>query len=1108
MVPPGTVAATTATGIVLSLSYAAFCGLKLTPCPAAAPLPLYSHGSGSNTTKEQPHQQQQHTAMMVVNSSYEELSARVNVLWKLPLHTATANGSATNGSATNSSATNGSATNGSKENENEQKEQKEEERVVAIVVTLTAVFFVALDLTVFCFCCRRYLCRRCHQEQRASEADCADEARPLASTKQPPRAARADRRPPRRQPVVNTVKPGSSHAATTQQVATAAVVVPATVATTQQPPPPSPPTDTILQPLSPRTPEVVPRPPLESSAAKEGRPRVLPAGLVGPTNLSKQLEQAAGIPLQTDTVDSLRGYDKSCATSQGVSTPPLGGSLLGKFVLIRRAQDWEEVLLCAPLPGEQRWLCATTNTDNDRWIWAAVRLVYGEYILIDGIDKDRAEPADKQLEPGDRYWIDLEPNVAEHVEASAQVKRLLGHVPESSDIVAGSSEPGIPSIHASFWGGHCAIIKRGDTWDEVYLCSALQDHMHWFCSTTDESGMTLIWAAIHLAEGAFHLLEGKGASRQLPASLGLDDDDVNWIDESFTSECVEAQRLEEANVLLDGASKPIPQELFVVAGATESGIPAINDHIWRGRHVVLQLQGGRWREVVLCAPLPHVFEEEETKIVGCPHAHTWLCSSMSVKPAATMQTIGTSQSGSSGSSKGSRSGVSQVSRRSLVWVAVRLVEGRFFVLRGSGVDRMLSGVGPQQDEDIDWIVPGLLQETVLPARLIAAPLVVDCLGWVPEDLVVKAGSGKDADLSMSIQVILWHGRYVLVQRGSCWDEVLLCHALHPPDSSAGAASVDAAYWLCSTTNNTNNAFIWSAVHLVKGHFKLISGTGEERAAPPEMGAERINWIDKKFADVDDAEARIENAPDVAESLGYMPACAFTQAGSQEEGIPDVHSQLWSGRCAIIRRGSKYDEVVLCQQLQPGDCHFWLCFTTDESNRAHIWTAIELVKDHFFVLWPAGVERTLPHQAKRAQVRNEHVNWIDDNFLEHKVIEARLQEASCIAEKLHSLQETDWRYCTAGMDECGIPDVFAAYCQRRCRFHTTMVGIVCALLAAIVALRHWGLLGLTRKLSFVMDVLDEAVEDIMADVPWYVKVPAKLALKVTRSCISTVFGKTE
>lgn len=319
--------------------------------------------------------------------------------------------------------------------------------------------------------------------------------------------------------------------------------------------------------------------------------------------------------------------------------------------------------------------------------------------------------------------------------------------------------------------------------------------------------------------------------------------------------------------------------------------------------------------------------------------------------------------------------------------------------------------------------------------------------------------------------------------------------------------MDAPYWLCSTTTSTDDAFIWAALHLVEGHFKFVSGTGAERTVPPEIDAKLVHWIDQEFVDVDVAEARIEEAPSVAESLGYLPACAFSQAGSPEGGIPDVHTQLWSGRSAVIRRGSKYDEVVLCQQLQPGDFRRWLCFTTDESGRARIWTAVQLVDDHFFVLWPAGVERILPHQAKRAQVRNEHVNWIDDDFLEEKVIEACLQEASCTAEKLHALQETDWYYCTAGKDEeCGIPDVFEPYRQRRCRFLAATVGVACVVLAAIAGLRYWGLLGLTQQMSFLVDVLDETVEEVMADVPWYVKVPVKIVLKVTRSSLAILFGK--
>jgi len=147
-----------------------------------------------------------------------------------------------------------------------------------------------------------------------------------------------------------------------------------------------------------------------------------------------------------------------------------------------------------------------------------------------------------------------------------------------------------------------ALVKRGEHWDEVLLCVPLlnqNSQEYWLCSTTDTKGDSIIWAAVKLVPGHFHLLPGAGVMRSYDSVPPEDLDKVNGI----MDDCVHdvEERINEAK---DVAQKlgDIAEEFFAVAGDKEEGIPDIVWRLWSGCFAIIK-RGGEWDEVLLCEPL-------------------------------------------------------------------------------------------------------------------------------------------------------------------------------------------------------------------------------------------------------------------------------------------------------------------------------------------------------------------------------------------------------------------------------------------------------------------------------------------------------------------------
>ena len=48
----------------------------------------------------------------------------------------------------------------------------------------------------------------------------------------------------------------------------------------------------------------------------------------------------------------------------------------GCCVCVRRANQWDEVMLVVPLGGGE-WLCYTVSEAADRYVWVAIKLTIG-----------------------------------------------------------------------------------------------------------------------------------------------------------------------------------------------------------------------------------------------------------------------------------------------------------------------------------------------------------------------------------------------------------------------------------------------------------------------------------------------------------------------------------------------------------------------------------------------------------------------------------------------------------------------------------------------------------------------------------------------------------
>jgi len=126
-----------------------------------------------------------------------------------------------------------------------------------------------------------------------------------------------------------------------------------------------------------------------------------------------------------------------------------------RYALIKRGGNWAEVFLCVPLPDQssnEYWLCSTTDAKGDSVIWAAVKLVAGQFYLLnekganrsyDGVDEKYVYGIDEQC-VGD---------VEKRMDEAESVARKLSNIPEKLFAVAGDNKQRFLTL-----SGNCGLI--------------------------------------------------------------------------------------------------------------------------------------------------------------------------------------------------------------------------------------------------------------------------------------------------------------------------------------------------------------------------------------------------------------------------------------------------------------------------------------------------------------------------------------------------------------------------------------------------------------------------------------------------------------------------
>ena len=92
------------------------------------------------------------------------------------------------------------------------------------------------------------------------------------------------------------------------------------------------------------------------------------------------------------------------------------------------------------------------------------------------------------------------------------------------------------------------------------------------------------------------------------------------------------------------------------------------------------------------------------------------------------------------------------------------------------------------------------------------------------------------------------GTFIVVRRGGEWDELMLVHQLN------------ASEWMGYTVTAEVDRFMWTAVRLTLGQFRLMTTRGGDRQAPRGVDESQVNWM----IDPDDPNLARRYAPTAPE----------------------------------------------------------------------------------------------------------------------------------------------------------------------------------------------------------------------------------------------------
>lgn len=233
-------------------------------------------------------------------------------------------------------------------------------------------------------------------------------------------------------------------------------------------------------------------------------------GVLG--SLSEQAYCVAGVATRLEPL-----WRQAGITQLGI-TQLQDGVRPGRFLAVLRGGRFQEVMLCAQLSGDGRWLCRTTNCHH--FIWAAVQLAGGAFLLAQGEGDERqypgtsADEVDWSCAHDGSLW---KPEASERQQLVAEAQQLLpelSRLPPQAFALAG--RPGaLPSVQEAAMQrvepgiGRFALVLWNSTWREVLLCGQLGSAQHWLCLACTPPApdaaeeVAFFWTVVYLTEGHY-----------------------------------------------------------------------------------------------------------------------------------------------------------------------------------------------------------------------------------------------------------------------------------------------------------------------------------------------------------------------------------------------------------------------------------------------------------------------------------------------------------------------------------------------------------------------------------------------------------------------------
>ena len=129
----------------------------------------------------------------------------------------------------------------------------------------------------------------------------------------------------------------------------------------------------------------------------------------------------------------------------------------GKFCLLRRGEEWDEVMLMAPM-GTGEWMCYTVTEEVNRFMWTAAKLTVGNFRLMSSEGADRVLPqgippdaVNWMIDPADvwlaRRWSPTQDQLLSLQAEARQVVELVAlDAQKTSLFTAGSANTALTEV--------------------------------------------------------------------------------------------------------------------------------------------------------------------------------------------------------------------------------------------------------------------------------------------------------------------------------------------------------------------------------------------------------------------------------------------------------------------------------------------------------------------------------------------------------------------------------------------------------------------------------------------------------------------------------------